>query len=586
MSEKLSTSLCNTKAGDFWQRVKAMKSSRSSLPPTVDGISCEEGIATNFCTKFSDLLNNDNLNQRDTISDKILQLTTSPDLANEVITDSLVHEALLCLGKDKSDDSGLSSNHLILAASVLSTPLAYLFTAILRHGYMSAALRDCTLVPIPKPNKDSTVSDNYRPIALAPNLSKVLEKCILLKYPTCFKTSDMQFGFKSGFSTELCTGVVKSVITRYLHNETNVFGCFLDASKAFDRVNHAHLFDILLKRGLPCTVLRLLMHWYKDQSLSIRWNTCYSQPFSVSNGVRQGGVLSPILFTVYLDELFARLSNLGVGCHFGNTFVGGLGYADDIVLLAPSPSALRMLLRECEVFALQFGLTFNAAKTQLICFQRAKMKTFPPTGVFTFFGTHLTFSERVNHLGHMLHYTLDDSKDICRASSDLCRKANYLLHVFSKCSPLVKTKIIASHCLSLYGCMSWKISNKHIKALEVTLNNVLRKIWKLPRSCHTGILHCVAGIESVYNQIIHRSRRFIERATKSESPLLRTVFQWSVEHMYTVHGFNLAHNTSYARLYTDTDKQCGDYIRDIRRGLLTFESLDVMKTVVYSICCD
>ena len=216
----------------------------------------------------------------------------------------------------------------------------------------------------------------------------------------------MQFGFKSGFSTELCTGVVKSVITRYLHNETNVFGCFLDASKAFDRVNHAHLFDILLKRGLPCTVLRLLMHWYKDQSLSIRWNTCYSQPFSVSNGVRQGGVLSPILFTVYLDELFARLSNLGVGCHFGNSFVGGLGYADDIVLLAPSPSALRMLLRECEVFALQFGLTFNAAKTQLICFQRAKMKTFPPTGVFTFFGTHLTFSERVNHLGHMLHYTL------------------------------------------------------------------------------------------------------------------------------------------------------------------------------------
>ena len=130
--------------------------------------------------------------------------------------------------------------------------------------------------PNPNPNP---VSDNYRPIALAPNLSKVLEKCILLKYPTCFKTSDMQFGFKSGFSTELCTGVVKSVITRYLHNETNVFGCFLDASKAFDRVNHAHLFDILLKRGLPCTVLRLLMQWYKDQSLSIRWNTCYSQPF-------------------------------------------------------------------------------------------------------------------------------------------------------------------------------------------------------------------------------------------------------------------------------------------------------------------
>ena len=148
--------------------------------------------------------------------------------------------------------------------------------------------------------------------------------------------------------------------------------------------------------------------------LTLPWVWAYYQPFSVINGVRQGGVLTPILFTVNLDELFARLSKLGIGCHFGNTFIGGLGYADDVVLLAPSPSALRTVLRECEVFALQFGLTFNAAKTQLICFQRAKVKTFPPTGVFTFFSSPLTFSESVNHLGHniILHYTLDDTEDI------------------------------------------------------------------------------------------------------------------------------------------------------------------------------
>ena len=86
----------------------------------------------------------------------------------------------------------------------------------------------------------------------------------------------------------------------------------------------------------------------------------YSSSFGVSNGVRQGVVLSPVLFTVYLDELLHRLSSLGVGCHFGGQFVGGIAYADDVTLLAPSPSALRTLLKEAQLFAAEFKLTFNA----------------------------------------------------------------------------------------------------------------------------------------------------------------------------------------------------------------------------------
>ena len=144
------------------------------------------------------------------------------------------------MGRDKSDDDGLSSNHVLLATSVLTGALTNLFTAALRHGYMPTLLTKCTLVPILKLNKDPTLSNNYRPIALASNLSKILEKCILLRHPTCFNTSDLQFGFKPGFSTEFCTGVIKFVVAKYLNNGYKVFGCFLDASKAFVCVNHAH----------------------------------------------------------------------------------------------------------------------------------------------------------------------------------------------------------------------------------------------------------------------------------------------------------------------------------------------------------
>ena len=83
---------------------------------------------------------------------------------------------------------------------------------------------------------------------------------------------------------------------------------------------------------------------------------------------QQGGVLSPVLFSVYVNGLLCKLKDSGVGCHFGCGFVGSVCYADDLALLAPSPSALRIMLTICEDFARDHGLKFNAAKTQLIRF--------------------------------------------------------------------------------------------------------------------------------------------------------------------------------------------------------------------------
>ena len=88
---------------------------------------------------------------------------------------------------------------------------------------MPTLLSKCTLVPILKRNKDPTVPDNYRPIALASNLSNVLEKCILPRHPTFFNTSNLQIRLKPGFSTEFCIGVIKSVVAKYLHNGSKVF---------------------------------------------------------------------------------------------------------------------------------------------------------------------------------------------------------------------------------------------------------------------------------------------------------------------------------------------------------------------------
>ena len=121
---------------------------------------------------------------------------------------------------------------------MISNKLADLCTAIIRHGHMPEALSNCILVPILKGQKDPTKSDNYRPIALAPTLSNVIEQAIILQYSEFFFTSDLQFGFKKGFSTLLCTSLLKNTVSRYIHHGSTVFGCFLDTSKAFDLVNH------------------------------------------------------------------------------------------------------------------------------------------------------------------------------------------------------------------------------------------------------------------------------------------------------------------------------------------------------------
>ena len=73
----------------------------------------------------------------------------------------------------------------------------------------------------------------------------------------------------------------------------------------------------------------------EKQKLQVEWGNHKSGMFEVNNGVKQGGVLLPVLFALYIDELFERHANCGHGCHLGIFFVGCIAYADDIAIIAP-----------------------------------------------------------------------------------------------------------------------------------------------------------------------------------------------------------------------------------------------------------
>ena len=118
------------------------------------------------------------------------------------------------------------------------------------------------------------------------------------------------------------------------------------------RLCHALLYGmntihIYLYRRVPNYIVRIMMYWYANQTMCVRWSGIVSQGFHVTNGVRQGGILSPYLFNVYLDDLSIALSACRTGCCVGNSLINHLMYADDLVIFSPSSIGLRALITVC-----------------------------------------------------------------------------------------------------------------------------------------------------------------------------------------------------------------------------------------------
>jgi hypothetical protein len=112
-------------------------------------------------------------------------------------------------------------------------------------------------------------------------------------------------------------------------------------SKAFDKVNHYGLYLKLMKRNIPPVLFRLLINWYSKSCGVVRWDNVFSRCFSMRCGVRQGGVLSPVLFAVYVNDVIVKLSDSKLGCAVGDLYVGCIMYADDLVQISASLSVLQ-----------------------------------------------------------------------------------------------------------------------------------------------------------------------------------------------------------------------------------------------------
>ena len=301
----------------FWNDIKSLNKSRPKLPTSVDGISGPSEICKLWKNKFGSILNSIHDESCANELDVRLQtMTDSPVLmtsVDEILSIAVGMASGKCPGKDN-----IPLEFYVHATTDILTWLCKFVNALMIHAYIPQAITEVVLSPLLKSSlKNPGLTENYRPIAHATSMSKIIENIILNRLEGFLETSDYQFGFKTCHGTDMGIFLLKDVVNYYRNLNTPIFLCFLDIKSCFDLISYNKLFCILCERGAPKYIVMLLLGWYMGQVLFVKWGNLLSDSFSMSNGIRQGSCLSPKLFSVYVDELNIMLKNSQVGCHVG-----------------------------------------------------------------------------------------------------------------------------------------------------------------------------------------------------------------------------------------------------------------------------
>ncbi len=563
---KLAESVANDKSQrDLWQEIKKMKHKTRVTSGVIDDCHNDEDICNLFASKYETLYqsvptDNDELEGiQNELRERMVQDAMQRDCHIDV---GSVKNAIKKLNYDKSDGRmGTYSNHFIYSSDRFIVILSLLIKCMFVHGHTASDLLAAVLVSIPKDVRASLCnSDNYRGIALCCALCKVVDILILCEHRQLLNTSDLQFAFKEGHSTVLCTTALKETVEYFKKGGSNVYACLLDASKAFDRVHYGKLFRMLLDREIPAVVIRLLLDCYTRQNLYTTWNGQISRPVTTLNGVKQGGILSPILFCVYFDELLARLTKQPAGCRVGRFFAGCVAYADDVTLLCPTPQALQRLVNVCEEYGTEYNVKFNEKKTVCICFGQKNENVYD----IKMNGKSLKWSNEVKHLGNYINSECNEKKDIQFKKGIFLTAVNKLLANFGHVNCSIIAKLFGNYCCSFYGSQAWDLTSDNIDTICIAWHKAVRRIWKVPYNCHTRYLQYLMKTLYVRDQFVARFAKFYNVMKCSKNKLIAYLAKRAQYSVDTALGRSLV----YVNLHYGTKLWCGDYSHENFKELL------------------
>ena len=554
----------------YWKSTRAIRKNNYNSTQVVDGTSGDANIANLFRGKYVSLFNS-----VESTDDELTELNEhiKPAIASKCdcsdttgdknhcheIRSSDVSNAIVKMKSDKISDNGLVySNNFIYGTNLLHKCLSILFTSMIHHGFAPQAFICANIIPIPKSAKGAlTCSDKYRSIAISSVIGKILDHIIIDRQSEFLKTSDYQCGFKPKSSTILCSTMVNETIQYYTENGgKRVYVLLLDATKAFDKVSFKVLFDLLLDKNVCPKIVQLLYFMYTNQLCHVKWGGEKSASFPISNGVKQGGVISPLLFSLYVDELFLLLKKSGLGCHVGSTYAGAFGYADDIALIAPSLSSLKQMMKICENFAKAHNIVFNSSKTKLLCYNKDPQTVIPPIYLN---GEQVSVVEHEKHLGNFLSTNIYD-RNIISNVCDLYQRSNLLISDFRVCDCITLDSLFNTYCMHMYGCELWDLSCKYIDEFKVAWRKIKRRVWRLPAQAHNTIVRDLTC--DVDHQLDNRMLKFIHMCLNHHNKVCRSLLLSKVNCKNSTftsnyHYLSCKYDLSHSDWYIDTSHLLG-----------------------------
>ena len=283
----------------------------------------------------------------------------------------------------------------------------------------------------------------------------------------------LQYGFVPNRGTIEAITALKLILTHRLNQNEDTYLCFVDFEKAFDDVNYQKLLDVIRKRDVPEKCLRLISQLYQEQKGYLRGYE--NLPINIRRGVRQGRILSPVLYNTYMT--------MKEGVTIGEQRINRIMYADDTVLLADSENGINKLLQQLHELGREYDININIKKTKCMKVSKSGM-----TGTkVKLVNNKIECTQNFKYLG--INVTCDGRDDTEIATRIAMARQVFLKHeelLRNGLSLKLKKLILKTYVWSVlrYGSEVWVMKKTTVKKIDAFEMWCYRRILKMDRPHH------------------------------------------------------------------------------------------------------
>ena len=327
----------------------------------------------------------------------------------EDITEGEIRTAIKMLKRNKSCGEDRIINEIFIECKDALLPhITKLFNNIFKSGYFPKCWAKGCIVPVYKKG-DKNDTNNYRGITIISCFCKLFTSVLnarLLEWDINDNIiTDAQYGFRPGLSTVDAMFVLQTLINKFLSKKGGrLYCCFVDYKKAFDSIDRNKLWCKLIRQGITGKMFNIIRALYQNIKTCVKYNGFLSNYFGNHNtGLFQGEVLSPIMFSLFMNDCemhFLKRCCPYIELQLISVFL--LMYADDMVLIAESPSGLQQLIDNLYIYNSECNLGLNVDKTKIVVFRNGgKMKD---SEKWYYNGKSLDIVNQFNYLGMLFNF--------------------------------------------------------------------------------------------------------------------------------------------------------------------------------------